>query len=178
MQTLTPNSLPDYHFLFIASGLGVEWLFDAARVYFDRFRPTVVTDFSLIQLIPPEYSIAVTTIARRDSAPSLGVQLAQTRPDALYDAVVFDTVEEAKAYLDERAALSEPFGEPLLAAPTAGATLLPSIPTPMIPAQQSEGWVTVTPSPPTSTPTPAGTPLPPGEAIDPIQPTPGSLIGG
>jgi hypothetical protein len=178
MQTLTPNSLPDYHFLFIASGLGSEWLFDAARTYFDRFRPTVVTDFSLIQLIPPDYSIAVTLIARRDAVASLSVQLAQLRPDALADPIVFDTAAEAKVYLDERAALSQPFGVPLPTQPTPGGTLLPSIPTPLVPVQGVEGWVTVTPAPPTATPTPAGTPLPPGDAIDPIEPTPGSLIGG
>jgi len=79
MQTQTPDTPPDYHFLLIAPGLGVEWLFDTARVYFDRFRPTIIPDLAFIQLIPPDRRIAITAIARRDSAPTLGVQIGQMR---------------------------------------------------------------------------------------------------
>ncbi|MDX2139468.1 MAG: hypothetical protein SF123_15395 [Chloroflexota bacterium] len=179
MQTITPDTIPDYHFLLIPQGLGVEWFFDVSRVYFDRFRPTVITDFALVQLVPADATLAVTTVARRDSVANLGVQLAQLRPDALFDAVTRDTPEETRTVLVQRAERNEPFGVPLTIAqptPPPGATLLPSIPTPMVPTQGGDGWVTVTPVPPTPVPQP--TPADPGNPIEPIEPTPGSLIGG
>jgi hypothetical protein len=112
----------------------------------------------------------------------LGVQLAQLRPNALFDPLVYDTVEATRAALDERASLNQPFGQALLPQPTEGPTLLPDIPTPMLPTQPAGEWVTVTPSadvPGTTTPpAPVGTPQPSLEPIQPIAPTPGSLIGG
>ncbi len=182
MQTLTPNTLPNYHFLFIAPGLGVEWFFDAARHYFDRFRPTVVTNLDFVRIIPQEYSFALTAIVRRDAAADWGVQLAQLRPTALYDPVVYETVEDAKRTLDQRAEFSQPFGVPLInETPQAVLEegLLDSIPTPLVPMQNAEGWVTVTPIPTVpTTPTPPPTPLPTGDPIPPVEATPGSLIGG
>jgi hypothetical protein len=168
--------LPDHHFVLIAPGLNVEWFFDTTRAYLDRFRPTVIPDFTFLQLVPIDYSIVVTTIARRDTAPTLGVQLAQLRPGALYDPVVRDTIEETRQVLDERAALNQPFGEPLIGQPTNAPTLLPSIPTPLVPTQPAGDWVTVTPvsEPTTQGATPTPQPLDP---IPPITPTPGSLIG-
>jgi hypothetical protein len=186
MQTQTPTTLPNYHFLFISPELGVEWLFHAARSYFNRFRPTVITDFGFIRIIPQQYSFALTAVVRRDSAADWGVQLAQLRPFALFDPVVFETAEEARAALDRRAELSQPFGVPLANETPAAQEgdflpqdLLETIPTPMVPIQGAEGWVTVTP-PPTIPPTPttAPTPLPQGDPIPPVEPTPGSLIDG
>ncbi len=126
----------------------------------------------------------MTAVVRRDAVENLGVQIGRLRPDALYDAVVRDTVAEVKQVLDERAALNQPFGVPLSFIP-ADVTLLPSIPTPMLPTQPLDGWVTVTPTPAT-TPTPtvqpaeaaAPTDQPAQNPIPPITPTPGSLIGG
>jgi hypothetical protein len=183
MQTQTPNTLPNYHFVFISPELGVEWFFDALRLYFDRFRPTVVTDFSFIRIIPQEFTFALTAIVRRDSVAQWGVQIAQLRPAALYDPVVAETAEEAKRILDQRAELSQPFGVPLVnelpVLEDTGDDLLASIPTPMIPVGDSGTWVAVTPQPTLPmTPTPAPTTLPTGEPIPPINPTPGSLIGG
>jgi hypothetical protein len=178
MQTITPNTLPNYHFLFISTELGADWLFDAARAYFNRFRPTVITDFNFLRIIPEQYTVAVTALIRRDSVATWGVQLAQLRPAALYDPVIHDTLDEARRALDQRAQLSQPFGVPLINE-TPEAALLESIPTPMIPVQGVEGWVTVTPPPtPQPTPPPASTPLPAGDPIPSIAPTPGSLIGG
>jgi len=79
----SPDTLPNYHFLLIAPNLGAEWLFDAARAYWERFRPTVVSDLELIRLIPTQYTVAVSVIARRDTASQWGVWIAQATPDAL-----------------------------------------------------------------------------------------------
>ena len=55
-----PDQYPDFHFLLISPNLGAEWLFDAARVYWDRYRPTIVSDFNFVLLIPREQTVAVT----------------------------------------------------------------------------------------------------------------------
>ncbi len=165
-----PDQYPDYHFLLISPNLGAEWLFDAARIYWDRFRPTIINDLTFIQLIPPDHTIVVTVVARRDTAAQFGVQLAQINADAYYDPVVHDLFDEAKADLDERARLGQPFGVPL-AQPTA--TINPNpvfIPTPRLqPTHPPAGFVTA--APPTSAPDDDGEPAP-------IRPTPGSVVGG
>src|SRR2546421_419839 len=85
IRVMRQNTLPDYHFLLIAPNLGAEWLFDAARNYWNRFRPTVISDLSFVRLIPGNYTVAVTAIAQKDTAPQIGVDLAQVRGDALFD---------------------------------------------------------------------------------------------
>ena len=178
MQTV----LPDYHFLRLAPGLGAEWLFDAGRLYWDRFRPTVLNDFRLLAFIPPGATVVVTAIARRDSAAVLGVELAQARPDAVLDVVLEDTFDAMRRALNDRAARNQPFGVPL-PTPTPDPNQ-PIIPTPMLPATRPPaGFVTETPTPaPTATPappsaTPEGFTSPPPTTA-PIVPTPGALIGG
>ena len=176
--------LADYHFLLIAPGLGAEWLFDTARAYFDRYRPTIIGDLNYLQYVPGTFTMAVTAIVRRDAVENMGVQIGRLRPDALYDAIVRDTPAEVRQVLDERAALNQPFGVPLSFVPV-DVTLLPTIQPPRPPTQRVEGWVRVTPTQP-ATPTPsvdpAATAAPtedaPRNPIPPITPTPGSLIGG
>ncbi len=91
-----PDQYPDFHFLLISPNLGAEWLFDAARVYWDRYRPTIVSDFNFVLLIPHEHTVAVTLIARRDTAAQFGVELAQINPDAYFDPVVNDLFDDTK----------------------------------------------------------------------------------
>jgi hypothetical protein len=175
----SPDTLPDYHFVLIAPGLSADWFFDTLPLYFDRFRPTVIADFSFLQLVPIDYSLVVTVIARRDSAPTLGVQLAQLRPAALFDPIVLETPAEVRQVMDQRAALNQPFGVPLRDIAREDPTLLPSIPTPLLPMQPAGDWVTVTPAPSGSEPSPTAPPATtePLQPIPPITPTPGSLIG-
>jgi hypothetical protein len=164
----SPDTLVNYHFLLIAPNLGAEWFFDAARVYWERFRPMVVGDLELIRLFPRQYTIAITVIARRDTAAQWGVWVAQAVPDALFDPVVYDTLGEAKAALEQRAGLNQPFGVPLAPTPTPP---LPVSPTPGAliggppPTRGPSGFITQTPSP---------------EPTQPAQifPTPGPITGG
>jgi hypothetical protein len=177
MAAMTQNTLPDYHFLLIASNLGAEWLFDAARAYWEAFRPTAISELALVSIVPEERSIAVTAVVRRDRVAQIGVELAQIVPNALYDPVVYDFIEDAKAALDERARLFQPFGVPLLPTetPTPGPTSQPTYPTP--------GPITI---PGAATEAPTVTPgLPDQEDLitsappqTPIFPTPGPITGG
>ncbi|MEP7294444.1 MAG: hypothetical protein ABI835_21825, partial [Chloroflexota bacterium] len=130
MQQTRPDVYPEFHFLLVAPNLGAEWLFDAARAYWDRYRPTIITNLEFVPLIPPDRTIIVTVIALRDTAAQLGVRLAQINGNAYYDPVVYDLFDDAKAALDQRASLSQPFGVPINA-PTPTLDLnAPIIPTP------------------------------------------------
>ncbi|NWG17656.1 MAG: hypothetical protein HXY41_13600 [Chloroflexi bacterium] len=175
----TPDQLPDYHFLLVAPNLGAEWLFDAARAYWERFRPLVVSNLDLIQLLPPENSIIVTAIARRDTVADLGVRAAQVLPHALFDPVVYDLFDDMKNALITRATLNQPFGVPLIPTPTAPEPITPTPgaiisnatppPTAAPPTRQPAGFITATPPdapPPTDTPS------------GPVYPTPGPIVGG
>jgi hypothetical protein len=173
---MSQNTLPNYHFLLIASNLGAEWFFKAARFYWETFRPTVISDLALVSLIPDEaYSIAVTVVARRDRIAQLGVDLAQIAPSALFDPIVYDFMEDAQQALDERARLFQPFGVPLL--PTATPTLAPTSP-PLYPTPgplSMPGFITQTPTPGLPDQADIGTT---GSPQTPIFPTPGPITGG
>ena len=175
---MAQTSLPDYHFLLIASNLGSEWFFEGARLYWETFRPTVISDLPLVSIVPEEFTVAVTAVVRRDRVAQIGVELAKIAPEALYDPVVFDFFEDTKATLDERARLFQPFGVPLIPTetPTPGPTSQPLYPTPgpVIPS----GFIT-------QTPTPDVPAVPNQSEIDttgtpqtPIFPTPGPVTGG
>ena len=178
----SPDALPNYHFLLIAPSLGAEWLFDAAREYWSRYRPIVVTDLELIRLIPKGYSIIVTMVARRDTAKQWGVSLGQSVSDALLDAVVYDLFEDTRKALNQRAQTFQPFGVPLKPTPTPA---VPISPTPgslisnvvLPPTRAAGGFITQTPTPNSVEP-PAAPTLPPETLGQPLYPTPGPITGG
>jgi len=166
----------------MAPNLGAEWLFDAAREYWSRYRPIVVTDLELVRLIPKGYSIIVTMVARRDTAQQWGVFLAQNVPDALMDGVVKDMFEDARATLNQRAETDQPFGVPLKPTPTPVAPISPT-PGSLIgdvvipPTRAPGGFITATPTPNLGEPTAVPT-LPLETPGQPIYPTPGPITGG
>jgi hypothetical protein len=167
---MLPNALPNYHFMLIASNLGAEWLFDAARAYWERFRPTVVSDLRLVALVPDQFTVSVTVVARRDLVTQIGVELARVRADALFDPVVYDFFDDARLALDGRAELGQPFGVPL-ATPVAAPLATPITVTPgALSTEGPSGFIT-------QTPTTQPTPLPTGTPQDPISPTPGPVSG-
>lgn len=184
---MSADTRPDYHFLLIAPNLGAEWLFDAARTYWEAFRPTVIEDFNFLIFVPPGRTISVTVIARRDTAPHLGVELSQIDPDAYFDAVVYDLFDDAKAELDRRASMQQPFGVPLIPRPGTPDPNAPIIPTPRLPpTRPPAGFVTATPAP-TQTPAdapaqtgtlPASTPDSADGTRAPVTPPPGPITGG
>lgn len=143
-------NLPDYHFLLLAPNLGVEWL-HATRRYWARFRPTIVSEFAFMQLVPAGYTLAITVVARRDSADYLQVQVRQLFPTALYDPVIYDFMQDAQLTLDGRADINQPLGVPVppSATPTSTPTLTPTF-TPSVtpgpaPTRAPAGYITQTP---------------------------------
>lgn len=167
-----PDLYPDFHFLLIAPNLGAEWLFDAARAYWDRYRPTILNDFDFVVLVPADRSVIVTVVARRDTASQLGVELAQANPNAYYDSVVYDLFNDAKQALNQRAQSGQPFGVPLTSPTPTFSVNVPFIPTPRLqPTNPPAGFIT---EPPPTTPAP-----PPGpNGVSPVPVTPGPVVGG
>jgi hypothetical protein len=184
-QQARPDRYPEFHFLLLAPNLGAEWLFDAARVYWDRYRPTIIPDFEFLRLIPADYTVIVTVITRRDTVSTLGVRLAQANPNAYYDAVTYDEFDDMKKVLSDRATIGAPFGVAMTQPTPTLDPNAPIIPTPrLFPTNPPGGFVTQVP-PATAAPSP--TPIPPtftpdahGEGSDPvpISPTPGAVIPG
>lgn len=142
------DTLPDYHFLLIASNLGAEWLFDAARLYWEAFRPIVIPDYEFLKIFRPEIRLAVTVVARRDIVKHLEDQLTLAAPQALFDPVVYDFFDDTKLALDGRAQLGHPFGVPLVPTPTLppSATPPPTAGPPVVPTRPAGGFVTQTPA--------------------------------
>ncbi len=181
---------PDYHFLYIDPNLGAEWLFDAAHQYWDAFRPTVLSDFEFLRLIPQGKKIAVTVVTRRDHLGQIGVELAQVRSDAMYDPVAQDDFNQMRAVLNQRAASDQEYGAALQPTQPVGQQVIAtpgSVLGGPAPTRAPAGFITQTPTPqPTdaqaeAAATPA--PLPTqsdtsGPASQPIEPTPGSILGG
>jgi hypothetical protein len=145
---MPPDTLPDHHFLLIAPNLGSEWLFDAARSYWETFQPTVISNVELLRLLPPERTITVTLLSRRDLLKSLQAQLAEVVPEAFIDPIVYDYFDDAKLTLEGRTQLNQPFGVPLAPTPTPTASPPPT-PTPgatPIPTRPPGGFITRTPT--------------------------------
>lgn len=176
---MRPDVRPNFHFLILAPNLGAEWIFSAARAYWNTFRPTIIPDFDFLLVIPPTRTIIVTAIAQRDTIAQIGVELARSSPLAYLDSLVYDTPEALQVELDRRVSLGQPFGVQI-STPTPtldpNAINLPVIPTPRLPpTRPPSGFVTSTPSP-AGSPPPSSTPNP--NEPQPIQRTPGPLTGG
>jgi len=101
---------PDYHWLLLAPGLQVDWFFRAAREYWQSFRPTVLTDWSLIERIPNNKSLAITVLARSDTINFVEEEIQQRWPNVLFDAVVYDSLDEMQQELEERAREQRRYG--------------------------------------------------------------------
>ena len=101
---------PEFHFMVLAPGLQASWFFEAARRYWQRFRPIVLEDTDLIGVVPPERAVAITTLARSDTAVFLRERLQQDYPYAYLDMLVHDSVAGMQAALDARADAGLRFG--------------------------------------------------------------------
>ena len=158
------------------------WLFQAAQAYVERFQPTVISDGTLLAILPESATVAVSLLTRRDAFRTFAVEIAQAREDVYLDALVYETADEAALALNRRANDNQPFGVPLTPTPTPAPRFpLERTPGAVIdedgqPNTNPSGFITMTPSP-----TPANdddndtsTPAPPDDSISP---TPGSVLG-
>lgn len=101
-----------YHVLYLGPGLGAEWLFEAGRAYILQFKPILTSNLDILQYVPPRRSLAVTTIARRDTAQRVAQDVAKRYPRAYHDALVYDFPAELKIALDGRVEVGQRLGVP------------------------------------------------------------------
>ncbi|MEL6271299.1 MAG: hypothetical protein AAFU54_15845 [Chloroflexota bacterium] len=183
---ITPDTLPDYHFLYIAPNVEPDWFFVAARQYYETYRPTIISNGDLIAIIPPSFTVVVSILARRDAFRSMAVQVAQARETAYLDALIYETATEAEIALNSRAMSEQPFGVPLVPTPTPFLRdpILPTpgaiIATPDPDNTNFSGFVTQVPTEPAGfiTLTPSPTPNFEDDAGIVTSATPGAIVGG
>ena len=101
---------PEFHFMVLAPGLQSAWFFTAARRYWQHFRPIVLDDMDLIAVVPPDKSIAITTLARSDTAGFVRERIQRDFSYARHDELVQDDIDEMQAILDARAESGQRFG--------------------------------------------------------------------
>ncbi len=101
----------DYHFMILAPGLQSAWFFQAARRYWQRFQPVVTDNWQLLSFIPPDKLVAVTVLARSDTAPFVQEQVQTQRSNAKLDMIVADELPLMESILDARADSGFPFGQ-------------------------------------------------------------------
>lgn len=113
-QTIPPRQRADFHFLYLAPGLNVDYFFDASRVFWEAFKAIVVHDLTLVGYVPRRYSVVITSLARSDTGPVVAQQITETFGERVYhDALVYDFIEDMQLTLETRAQRNEPYGVPL-----------------------------------------------------------------
>jgi hypothetical protein len=100
----------DLHWLILAPGLQADWFFQAARRFWQTFRPTVLTNWALITRLPKEKSLAVTVLARPDTIGYMDEKVRDVWSQIYYDPVVYNSLSEMQAELDRRATAQRRFG--------------------------------------------------------------------
>jgi hypothetical protein len=124
--------------LYVDPSLGADWFYVAARRYWQRFQPVVISSLDLLTLVPQGRLVAVTTLARRDFAKKLADDIRKRFPTMIHDPLVYDSPAELQLTLDGRVDYYQRFGLFNDAMPTPPVTPVPA---------------TITPSP---SPTPKG----------------------
>lgn len=105
------GSSVDFHWLVLAPGLQADWFFRAGRRYWQNFRPTVLTDWSLISRIPNNRTLAITVLARNDTIDFVNEEIRDRWPNIKYDPIVFDSLDDMQRELDDRANFQRRFGD-------------------------------------------------------------------
>lgn len=104
----SPN--PRYHFLYLPTTLGADWLFVAGRRYWETFRPLTISTLDLLAYVPPNEAAVVTLMLRRDFAAEVLTEVQTRFPRLTLDPLVYDLPEELQLTLDARAARNQRFG--------------------------------------------------------------------
>ena len=115
---LPPTSKADFHFLYLAPGLNVDYFFIAARTYWETFKVIVLHDLDVVRHVPRRYSVAITSLTRSDTAQIVRDDIESRFGNRVYhEPLVYDFLEDLQLTLDYRAERNEPFGVPLITTP-------------------------------------------------------------
>jgi hypothetical protein len=101
----------DYHFMILAPGLQSAWFFQAARQFWQRYQPVVTDDVEMLSYLERDKTVAVTLLARPDTADYAKSQILEQRPDAFLDMIVTNDLPSMESTLNKRAVSGNPFSE-------------------------------------------------------------------
>ncbi|MFP4322022.1 MAG: hypothetical protein ACLFTK_06175 [Anaerolineales bacterium] len=104
------HGTPEHHFIILAPGFDEDMFFNVCRVYCDRFRPTVMTIYEFINLMPTQTSLAVTVITNPDLVDFMNAQVARRWTNVYMDMVVVNGNRELEEMLNSRVAVGRRFG--------------------------------------------------------------------
>jgi hypothetical protein len=98
--------------MYIGPGMTGDWLFIAGYQYWLKFRPNVTSTLTVIDSVPAKRNVAITALARRDTADHVRTLLTKHFPNAYLDLLVYDYLADMQLTLDGRAALNQRLGVP------------------------------------------------------------------
>jgi hypothetical protein len=99
-----------HHFVILAPGLESGWFFDTARSYWERFRPIITTDLSLIDFIPFAQSAAITIISPPELMQTLQQAAMLPYPNAYIDLIETTDRNAVAQLFANRVAVNRRFG--------------------------------------------------------------------
>jgi len=100
----------DYHFIILAPGIEPEWFFTIARVYWERFKPTLMTIYDFINFLPDDNSLAATIITTPDKVDLMNDQIAKRWTNVYMDMIVVSETRQLEELLNSRVAVGRRFG--------------------------------------------------------------------
>jgi hypothetical protein len=80
---------PTFHVVVLAPGLNPDWFFEAARSYYNTYRPIVAPTWDYIRFIPRDRSLAMTVIAPLDMIETMRSVIQQQYPNVLFDLIAY-----------------------------------------------------------------------------------------
>ena len=104
------HATPDYHFVMLATGFNADWFFNAGQSYYDKFRPTVITNANYIGKLPYQRSLALTILATPDMGDYTQNQITQSWGNVQIDLITVTTEARLATILNQRVKTDKRFG--------------------------------------------------------------------
>lgn len=99
----------DFHMVILAPGLDTDWFFETAQPYWQRFRPIVTDDLSLIDLFQSDKSLAATVIAPPQAIAFMTERIEAQYPHVWFDLIVSENRSDVGDILNERVQRNQRF---------------------------------------------------------------------
>ncbi len=104
------HGTPDYHFLILAPGFDTNWFFSAARDYWDKYRPTVLSATDFIAYLPTTRSLATTVLSTPDLVDYMSHHIKDRWPNVYFDLIVAEDTGTIADALAQRVTSGRRFG--------------------------------------------------------------------
>lgn len=101
---------PDHHFVFLTPGFDTAWFFQQAEIYWDAFKPSLLSDVDYLDNIPPERTVAVTAITTSDMVDWLAENIGDRWPQITLDVLIVDQAQQLGQQLDQRVLIGRRLG--------------------------------------------------------------------